>query len=71
MARYAAPATRTVPTIAWAAISEDVPPLIYYIEFYRDMLPTAYRHIRVAVTPIVGKSKSRAKRKRAAPYGRE
>jgi hypothetical protein len=58
MAKHAAPASRTVPTKAWAAISEDVPPQIYEVGWYQENLERQdLRHIRVMVTPIIRKRK--------------
>lgn len=59
MAKYhAAPASKTRGCKAWAAISEDVPPEIYEVAFWRVSLRQDLRHMRVMVTPIIRKSKS-------------
>jgi hypothetical protein len=57
--KHAAPAYRTVPTRAWAAISEDVPPNIYEVAWYREQLRGDLRHIRVSIIPNVKKRKRR------------
>jgi hypothetical protein len=63
MSKHLAPASRTVPTKAWAAISEDVPPNIYEVAWYRENLRSDLRHIRVVVIPDIKKKKSRRIRK--------
>lgn len=50
------------PTKAWAAVSEDVPPEIWAVEWYREHLQQNLRHIRVMVTPIAKHAKGRKKR---------
>lgn len=63
MAKHAAPMSRTVPTKAWAAISEDVPPQIYEVGFYKDDLKRQdLRHIPVMVMPDL-RRRRKAKRK--------
>lgn len=57
--KHAAPASRTVPTRMWAAISEDVPPLIYDLAHWRENLRQDLRHIRVTVVPDVRKPRKR------------
>ncbi len=53
MKRHAAPASRTRPTTMWAAISEDIPPEIYEVGFYREhMTRQDLRHIKVKVIPV-------------------
>jgi hypothetical protein len=59
--KHAAPASQTVPTKAWAAISEDVPPNIYEVAWWREHLRRDLRHIRVVVIPDI-KKKPRRKR---------
>ena len=50
--RHAAPATRTVPSKMYAAISEDVPPQIYEVNFYKQNLQRQdLRIIPVMVIP--------------------
>lgn len=64
MARHAAPATHTVATTMWAAISEDVPPQIYEVGFHRKhMHRQDLRHIKVRVVPI---KKKRVLRRQSA-----
>lgn len=61
MSRHAAPANRTEPAKAWAAISEDVPPQIYEVGWRKEHLERQdLRHIRVMVVPVLRK---RGKRK--------
>lgn len=63
--KHAAPAWRTPITRAWAAISEDVPPNIYEVAFYREQLRGDLRHIRVSIVPDVRKpQKTKKARKR-------
>ena len=63
MSKHAAPATKTEPAKMYAAISEDVPPQIYEVGFYREHMERQdLRHIRVMVTPIIRKRKSRKRR---------
>jgi hypothetical protein len=40
------------PAKAWAAISEDVPPEIWGVHWYKSELQSNLRKIRVLVTPI-------------------
>lgn len=49
------------PTKAWAAVSEDVPPEIWQVEWYREHLQSNLRHIRVMVTPIARKPRKARK----------
>jgi hypothetical protein len=46
------------PTKAWAAISDDVPPEIWGVHWYKSELQSNLRKIRVMITPI--KPKRRA-----------
>lgn len=56
MTKHAAPANQTRPETGWAAISEDNPPLMYEVTFWRANLKRRdLRHIRVSITPIVRK----------------
>jgi len=58
MSRHTAPANRTLPGKAWAAISEDDPPQIYEVEWHKKHLRDDLRHIRVMVVPMVRKRKT-------------
>jgi hypothetical protein len=40
------------PTTAWAEVSEDVPPEIWRVHWYKDQLRADLRKIRVNVIPI-------------------
>lgn len=48
------------PVKAWAAVSEDVPPEIWAVEWYRQHLQDNLRHIRVMVTPIEKRPRKKA-----------
>jgi hypothetical protein len=50
------------PAKAWAGVSEDVPPEIWQVEWYRENLQSNLRHIRVMVTPIVRKPRKKPAR---------
>lgn len=63
-ARATRAASRTVPTTAWAAISEDVPPNIWEVEWYKENLRQDLRHIRVRVIPDFKKKKAATNRRR-------
>jgi hypothetical protein len=63
-AKHAAPASRTQPVKAWAAISEDVPPEIYEIGFHRQWFHRQdLRHIPVMVVPDIKRKSPRKNRK--------
>lgn len=47
------------PTNAWAEISEDVPPEIWRVHWYKDQLRADLRKIRVRIIPIKRKQKSK------------
>lgn len=53
----------TEATEAWAEISQDIPPQIWNVAFYRDQLRKDLRHIRVSIIP-------KGIRPRAAPKAR-
>jgi hypothetical protein len=40
------------PVKAWAEVSEDVPPEIWRVHWYKDQLRPDLRKIRVLVTPL-------------------
>jgi hypothetical protein len=42
----------TEPTEAWAEISEDIPPSIWDVSYYRENLRQDLRHIRVKIIPV-------------------
>ena len=68
MARHAAPASRTVPQKAYAAISEDVPPQIYEVAFYPEHLECQdLRHIPVMIIPDLKRRKRRKSGARNSP----
>lgn len=46
------PKVKPLPTLAWAAISNDVPPEIWFVRFHRDDLTGYLRKIRVLITPV-------------------
>lgn len=57
--RWAAPAYKTRATLAWAQISDDVPPEIWGIAFHRDGLDRKdLRHIRVKIIPVKRQKKT-------------
>lgn len=45
------------PVKMWAAVSEDVPPAIWEVGFYKDQLQSNLRKIRVIVSPVKPKAK--------------
>jgi hypothetical protein len=47
----------TKPVKMWAAISEDVPPQIWEVGFYKDQMQSNLRKIRVTVAPVLPKRK--------------
>ena len=53
------PAYKAKPTTMWASVSDDEPPEIWAVDFYREGLQSNLRHIRVTVTPIIPKRKTR------------
>lgn len=44
---------------AWAEISEDIPPQIWNVAWYREHLRQDLRHIRVTVAPVRRAKKAR------------
>lgn len=40
------------PTMAWAEVSEDIPPDIWRVHWYKDQLRDDLRKIRVKIIPI-------------------
>ncbi len=40
------------PAKAWAAVSNDVPPEMWHMHWYKDQLPDYLRKVRILVTPI-------------------
>ena len=59
--KHAAPASETQPAKAWAAISEDAPPVIYDVAWWREHLRADLRHIRVMIVPIAKKQKRKSR----------
>lgn len=59
--QWAAPVTKVKPEKAWAEISDDNPPEIWKISWWKSELRDDLRHIRVMVTPIERKKTRKMK----------
>ena len=40
------------PQFAWAELSEDIPPVIWDVAYYRENLRSDLRHIQVKIVPV-------------------
>lgn len=48
------------PQLAWAELSEDIPPVIWDVAYWRENLRQDLRHIRVKIIPVSKRAAPRA-----------